>query len=419
MIDKTPPAAIITYDINSITNKDVTATITFDEGGVTIIDENGNKVESGEKHVFKENGTYIFYYIGPLGNIGTAVAEVNWIDKKVPNVQMKYSKATPTKENVTATITFDEENVKITNNDGKDSYLFEENGEFTFEFTDRVGNTGSYTVHVDWIDRVPPTATIEYNTIKEKGTVIATLKSNEEVIVINNNGKNTYTFRENGEFTFEFADKAGNANYVTAKVSWIEKKLENNNQSNLKPIDKTENNTGEITNPDEEIYQNMVNGSVSVKLSNSILSKYQNAFLEYQDFALSNSQKEHYGKDSHIYKVSLKTKENKEIDLSTITIMQTVKLDKNKKFEAIYVIRKDGSMKKIDAKVNEDEITFEETGLGTYLISYKSDSSESEKNNIVSNDKKVEKNKNYIPYAIGVGSICIIGSIFVFMKKRI
>ncbi len=37
----------------------------------------------------------------------------------------------------------------------------------------------------------------------------------------NNNGSTTKVFAENGSFTFEFRDEAGNTGTVTATVTWI------------------------------------------------------------------------------------------------------------------------------------------------------------------------------------------------------
>ena len=56
---------------------------------------------------------------------------------------------------VTATITFNESNVTITNNDGKSSYIFTKNGEFTFEFQDAAGNKGTATAKVTSIVEPP------------------------------------------------------------------------------------------------------------------------------------------------------------------------------------------------------------------------------------------------------------------------
>ena len=74
------------------------------------------------------------------------------------------------------------------------------------------------------IDTTVPTATVEYSTTDwTNGNVVATIKPSEAVTITNNGGSNTYTFTENGEFTFEFVDKAQNVGSVTATVNNIDK----------------------------------------------------------------------------------------------------------------------------------------------------------------------------------------------------
>ena len=222
-IDKTPPVATITYDNKELTNRDVTATVTFDEGGVTIVDKDGNKLENGRTHVFTENGTHTFYYVDSLGNKGTAVANVDWIDKVAPTAQIEYNTTKPTNKQVIAKLVKASEPITITNNKGKDTYTFTKNGEFKFEFVDKVGNKGSVTAKVDWMDTTVPTAEIEYSTKEQtEGEVIARLvKASEPITITNNNGKDTYTFTKNGQFIFEFIDEAGNKGTAIAKVDWM------------------------------------------------------------------------------------------------------------------------------------------------------------------------------------------------------
>lgn len=75
------------------------------------------------------------------------------------------------------------------------------------------------------VDNTAPTATVNYSVASlTNGNVIATLNPSEPVTVTNNLG-NTYTFTENGEFTFEFKDEAGNTGSVLAKVDNIDKTI--------------------------------------------------------------------------------------------------------------------------------------------------------------------------------------------------
>ncbi len=73
-------------------------------------------------------------------------------------------------------------------------------------------------------DFTPPTATVQYsNTDPTNQNVVATIHPSEPVTITNNSGSNQYTFQENGEFTFEFVDAAGNRGSVTATVGNIDK----------------------------------------------------------------------------------------------------------------------------------------------------------------------------------------------------
>ena len=53
--------------------------------------------------------------------------------------------------------------------------------------------------------------------------VTATIQITGNAIVLNNGGKNTYTFTKNGTFVFEYGNDYGFAETIVAKVSWIDK----------------------------------------------------------------------------------------------------------------------------------------------------------------------------------------------------
>ncbi len=137
---------------------------------------------------------------------------------------------------------------------------FKENGEYKFTFTDSEGTPGKVLIKVNWIDRESPVGYIEYdrginNPTNKSVTARLMIQGNEPVTVTNNiqnpsqnrdtaSGDNvdaggdefdpeqsdglvwdpfTYTFEDNGEFTFEFEDAAGNKGTATARVDWIDK----------------------------------------------------------------------------------------------------------------------------------------------------------------------------------------------------
>ncbi len=237
-INKELPTPIITYNKTELTNQDVIATIRFDKENVKILNNKGLNT-----YTFQENGEFTFEYQDTLGNKGTATAMVNWIDKEAPNATISFNETELTNQNVIATIRFDKENVKILNNKGLNTYTFQENGEFIFEYIDQAGNKGSIKAIVDWIDKVIPNATITYDkTELTKEDVIATITfDKKDVEILNNQGLNTYTFQENGEFIFEYMDQAGNKGTAKAMVNWIQKE---------KPIATITYDKTELTNQD-------------------------------------------------------------------------------------------------------------------------------------------------------------------------
>ena len=214
-IDKTAPTATFTYSIIVPTNQDVVATLLVSEA-VTVT----NNGESSTR-IFTENGEFTFEFIDAADNTGSAKATVSNIDKAAPSYQITYNPATLTNQDVVATITLSDGTVT---SEGGNTHTFAENGSFTFAFTDNVGNTGTASGTVDWIDKTSPRATISYSIMAPTNQdVIATLNPSETVTVTNNGGLTTKTFTENSEFIFEFTDAAGNAGSATAKVENIDK----------------------------------------------------------------------------------------------------------------------------------------------------------------------------------------------------
>lgn len=144
-------------------------------------------------------------------------------DVTSPTATILYSTINPTNKNVVASLN-PSEPITVTNNGGSLSYTFTENGSFTFEFVDISGNIGSAVATVTNIDKTTPTATVTYTaTDPTNQNVVATIHPSEPVVITNNRGSNQYLFNENGEFTYEMVDAAGNKGSITSKVSNIDK----------------------------------------------------------------------------------------------------------------------------------------------------------------------------------------------------
>lgn len=91
---------------------------------------------------------------------------------------------------------------------------------------DNAGNEGAWSNSVHYFyDATAPTGSVSYSTLlPTQGPVVATLVTNDKspVTVTNNEGLFTHSFTENGSFTFQFADAAGNTGEATATVSNID-----------------------------------------------------------------------------------------------------------------------------------------------------------------------------------------------------
>lgn len=144
-IDKEPPVVHVEYDIHSLTNQSVTATVVFEEENI-IVENNGGQTS----YTFDKNGTFTFICKDAAGNETKAVAEVTWIDKTAPVTSIEYSTLEETKDSVTATL-ISNKDITILNNHGSNTYTFTENGTFEFQYRDQAGNTGSILAKVDWI----------------------------------------------------------------------------------------------------------------------------------------------------------------------------------------------------------------------------------------------------------------------------
>lgn len=501
-IDKVVPTGEFTFTTTKPTNKTVVATLKPSEK--VKITNNGGK----NTYSFTKNGSFTFEFEDMVGNKGTATAKVNWIDRVVPTATFDYSTKALTNKNVTVTLN-PSKKVTILNNNGKNTYTFTKNGEFTFEFVDAAGNKNKAVAKVNWIDKTPPKATIEYT---GKGgvndPVTAILRPAEDVTIINNNGSNTFVFKENGEFTFEFTDKVGNKGTAIAKVDWIGKepvkptpdpkpdpipdpeptptpdpkpdpipdpeptptpdskpdskpeiKPDTTTKPNTKPSSKPTTSTtdkkpstGSVSYIEEanKPFYNMItadtsnsdvsykelkteggNNNIVAKLPQKLLEKYKDAVLACQNLTLSDSQKERYGKESEIYELRLETKDKQAIDVEREEIEQTIRLNPNKTFVAVYQISEDGSIVRLNHELGENnELVFKSNGLGKYIVSYQSEDVDADTNQptddevISSGNDSSEGNSfndmimDYLPYIVVALVAVSGGAMFIFLKKK-
>lgn len=368
-IDKDPPKAYVTYSHprDIWTNESITATLHLeDENGFVVLSE------GGFTHTFNNNGEFVFEFEDNLGNKGSIKAEVKSIDKDPPVGNIIYVES----DTAPVTVYLDtNEPVKVTNNEGSFRYVFHENGEFTFEFEDKAGNTGEVTAYVSTItsdeeyviidysdsgrltknnvtvtftpvtgsacitsptvteevygpdyfdytfynngdytvyirvfsepdgenirtvtasvyniDRISPEAYVYLSTTElTNENVTATLLTYDDrgkkVDIINNNGESEYVFEENGTFTFQFKDEAGNLGYKEITVTNIDKDAPIAVLTYYKEEDKPNSKFAKITFTGEtddveilnnnglDIFEFVENGSFTFKFSDKAGNK--------------------------------------------------------------------------------------------------------------------------------------------------
>ena len=182
----------------------------------------------------------------------TAVCKITVVDEQEDVIStISYDITDSTNKNVTATITFNRNDVTITNNDGNNQYVFETNGEFTFEYVDSEGNIGTNTARVNWIDKEAPVLEIEYENINDGKEVKVMIKSNEELLEVNgwelseDRMSMSKTFSANENIAIEVSDLVGNVTEATINVESIQNSENNDNENNTNDnaSDNQEDNT--------------------------------------------------------------------------------------------------------------------------------------------------------------------------------
>ena len=185
----------------------------------------------------------------------TAECKITVIEQKEELIStISYDYTELTNQNVTATITFNRDDVTITNNDGNEEYTFEENGTFTFEYMDSDGNTSQNIAKVTWIDKEKPEIDVNYETINNGKAVQVTIQANEALEPIEgwtlseDRLSMTKIFDENQTETIQLRDLAGNIVETTIVVQDIETQPGGENQNNAN----TTNTIIGNTNPNKD-----------------------------------------------------------------------------------------------------------------------------------------------------------------------
>lgn len=271
-VDRTPPTADVQYSTTSHTKGTVTATLTPSET-VTVTDDDGHAVTG---HTFAQNGSFTLHLKDRAGNTADVTATVDWIySERVSIAMTPDSQTTPvqaTSVDVAVTDTWPDPvdpQLKYQWNQSPDpvesdwrSAADDAGGEAatldggavsTVSAADSPdhyqfglsGGDGTWYLHVEAfdsdgqptvetsgpyvLDNTAPQATIVYSPdTPTGGAVKATLSfGGGENVTIDQpeNGANYHLFTENGTYTFQFRDAAGNVGTATASVDWIDPSL--------------------------------------------------------------------------------------------------------------------------------------------------------------------------------------------------
>ena len=213
---KQPEIESIWYSTEKLTNGIVNVKVYTDEY-VTFIDGSGNGYMS-----FEDNGSYEFVFEDRAGNTNSKLVSVDNIDRIMPNAQLEYSTKAATREAVVVSVKADEP-LYILNNYGRDQYIFVENGEFTFEYSDLAGNFEQKTASVDYIDSSAPTITLEYSQVDPtQNNVVVTVISDKTIIPVNYVG-DQITYTENGLDWYKALDEFGDEFYFQVEVDNIDR----------------------------------------------------------------------------------------------------------------------------------------------------------------------------------------------------
>lgn len=312
------PTAKVSFDVVELTNGEVTA---------RLVDLSPNAVitsEGGDTHIFTENGIFKFTYKNELGMVGETVAKVDWIDKVVPSVEVKYE--TTSNGGVKATLINESELIEIINNGGNRSYTFYKNGTFEFVYRDLAGNESRITAVVDSFKKKPSAG----SSTSSKPTT---------------NSKNDNSSSNSGTSS-------------TTKEPTLPPKEDESKDEDKKDKDSTELKTGntfEINNVTIEVLGEEIKEPMALKMDTKELNKTLQAKV---------------GESSLLFELYFVDKSEKKISLDK-NYKMILKLDSDKVFKGVYSVDSSSKLTKLEYTTRgANEIELNLSDLSNYIISY-------------------------------------------------
>ncbi len=198
-----------------ITDGTVKAMLKFNRSDVTILNNDGKNY-----YLFTANGEFTFKYQDGNGEYYEKTVYVDWLEDEtsIPSFNVEYDN-TITNKDSSVVLNYDKSKYTLLNNNGSETLVFTQNGEYMFELADEEGRVFGVKVVVDWIDKTAPTASLEYDKTQSGKAIVKVINPSEDITFADGNG--IYEFTKNGEYVIEFYDKAGNKGSVTAVVDWL------------------------------------------------------------------------------------------------------------------------------------------------------------------------------------------------------
>ena len=234
-IDNSSPIANISYSTTKLTNQNVTAIITSNKEiqkveGWTLSDDRKTLTKT-----YTENSSENVTINDISGNSARIKVNILNIDKVIPIAKVSYNTTEITNQNVTATISANEQLQEIEGwtllEDGKTlTRVFTENSQEIITIYDLAGNNITINNNIENIDKVIPVIEINYSTTSSTNEdVIVTITANEALKEIDgwnlSDDKKVLTrkFTSNTEENIIIHDLAGNTISDTIKVGNISK----------------------------------------------------------------------------------------------------------------------------------------------------------------------------------------------------
>ena len=478
-IDKIAPTASISYSKTSKTNSEVVVNLVDISEDIYIL--NQNNVETEFIHVENKVVKSITYY-----DASQNITKIAYLDSDMQATSIEYFnngdivyKTDLDKSGNIIKETFFDTDGNVIDPDNKEEYrkynlmgrsnplenTFSSNGTYTFRVKDKSGNRADFVAEVNNIDTTIPLAAVKYDilTTTNKNVVVTLVDATEDITIINNNGSNTYTFTENGEFTFMFKDEAGNVGYAKAVVTWIDKSNKpiepdkpvvpdkpdepnkpwnpsnpsddnnsgNNNGTNNdsnQGSNSGSNNSGSNNDSNSNDYKIYGYGNVQVKVPDNELANVSG--LNVFKSVLSSSLKNKFGLASEYFELNLMDKYNNKIDVQNTNLKVIIELSKTKEFLGIYAVDDNFKTTMLDYnRISDTQIEISVSSLGKYVIHYEEekDNNDEQVNNNNNDDKQDvqipsesenNESENYILFAVSVGIIVLFAIMIVTISLR-